>query len=273
MKDLHKQFVFYGENARKWMRKCELLLPEIEKQKIWKKKGYGSIYEYAAKLAGMSRSKVDDCLWILSKIEDKPEIRKVAEEKGLGRVRPIVTLATSENEKFWAEKARKMGRDTLRVYTREFRARPKTQPEETAILMSLKPEIAQKIQKIKGDLSWNDLMEEFLELREEKLKKEKPKPVKTTSRHIPNKIKKHVLKKTGYKCVYPTCKKEAEVLHHTRRFALNKNHDPDTIVPLCKDHHKIAHLGLMEENTWQIHKHPDTADPRYKIDQLVMEYG
>ena len=66
---LHKQFVEYGKNAREWMRKCELLLPEIERKKIWKRKNFLSIYEYAAKLAGMSKHKVDDSLRILRKIE------------------------------------------------------------------------------------------------------------------------------------------------------------------------------------------------------------
>ncbi|KKQ70295.1 MAG: hypothetical protein US92_C0010G0027, partial [Candidatus Peregrinibacteria bacterium GW2011_GWA2_38_36] len=36
-KSLHEKFVFYGKNAREWMRKCTLLLPEIEKHEIWKK--------------------------------------------------------------------------------------------------------------------------------------------------------------------------------------------------------------------------------------------
>ncbi|KKQ69849.1 MAG: hypothetical protein UT33_C0021G0001, partial [Candidatus Peregrinibacteria bacterium GW2011_GWC2_39_14] len=36
-RDLHQKFVFYGKNAREWMRKCTLLLPEIEKHEIWKK--------------------------------------------------------------------------------------------------------------------------------------------------------------------------------------------------------------------------------------------
>src|SRR3989338_3776047 len=86
---LHEQFVGYGQNAKLWMRKCELLLPEIEKMQIWRKKGFASIYEYAAKLAGMNRSKVDDALWILRKIEDKPALIKVASEKGINAVRPV----------------------------------------------------------------------------------------------------------------------------------------------------------------------------------------
>ena len=48
---LHQKFKQYGANAKEWTRKCILLLPDIEKYRIWEQKGFGSIYEYAAKLA------------------------------------------------------------------------------------------------------------------------------------------------------------------------------------------------------------------------------
>jgi len=118
---LHEKFVTYGANAKAWIRKCVLLLPEINRHAIWQKKGFGSIYEYAAKLAGMSRNTVDDALRILEKIEDKPNLRLVAEQKGLGAVRPVATLATSENEKFWARKAAGMSKNTLETYVREYK--------------------------------------------------------------------------------------------------------------------------------------------------------
>jgi hypothetical protein len=94
--ELHEKFVEYGRNAKEWMRKCVLLLPEIEKERIWKKKGFGSIYEYAAKLAGMSRWQVEDALRILKKIGDKPFLQQVVEKKGINSVRPVVTIATKE---------------------------------------------------------------------------------------------------------------------------------------------------------------------------------
>lgn len=67
---LHQKFQKYGANAREWMRKCVVLLPEIEKYRIWEQKGFCSIYEYAAKLAGMSRDQVNEALRILWKVED-----------------------------------------------------------------------------------------------------------------------------------------------------------------------------------------------------------
>ncbi len=118
-KILHKKFQQYGANAREWMRKCILLLPEIEKHRIWEQKKFGSIYEYAAKLAGMSRETVNDALRILKKAEEMPAIKKIIETKGINVVKPIVSILTKENENFWAEKASIMSRHTLETYVRE----------------------------------------------------------------------------------------------------------------------------------------------------------
>lgn len=71
MKNIHEQFVFHGKNANKSLNECKMLLPEIERQMIWREKGFVSIYEYAAKLACMSRGQVDDALRIMKRIEDK----------------------------------------------------------------------------------------------------------------------------------------------------------------------------------------------------------
>ncbi|MEK7085756.1 MAG: hypothetical protein AAB953_01960, partial [Patescibacteria group bacterium] len=118
---LHEKFSEYGRNAKEWTRKCVLLLPEIEKQQVWLKKGFGSIYEYAAKLAGMTRGQVEDALYILRKIEDKQALLKVVEEKGLNSIRPVVAIATEKDQNFWARKAMEMSHHTLATYVREFR--------------------------------------------------------------------------------------------------------------------------------------------------------
>ena len=120
-KIIHEQFVHYGRNAKEWTRKCVLLLPEIERKQIWKKRRFNSLYEYAAKLAGMSRPSVDEALRVLKHVEDKPELKKVIEEKGIQSVRPVATIATQETANFWANKAREMSKNTLEVYVREYK--------------------------------------------------------------------------------------------------------------------------------------------------------
>lgn len=332
---LHEKFVMYGASAKSWMRQCVMLLPEINRRQIWKQKGFGSIYEYAAKLAGMSRNTVDDALRILEKIEDKPNLLLVAQAKGLGAIRPVITTATLDDEKFWAQKAAGMSKHTLETYVREFkkqedqkiiderhqrlseiglfsapldatmetfgnRARPGTDvkgkeseetvnacagaPIETAtITMDLDPKIASMLLKLKGHNDWNTLMQELLEFREEKLKAEEPEPAvqrsdgRSVTRYIPTRIKNHVLKKTNGQCAYPGCAKPYQILHHTQRFALEKTHDPQRLVPLCKGHEAIAHHGLIKRETqdvqnWRLRKNPAFENPTYAIDRKVMSY-
>jgi hypothetical protein len=298
--ELHEKFKLYGANAKEWMKKCILLLPEIHKRKIWAKKKYGSIYEYAAMLAGMSRAKVDEALWIFNKIEDKPELKKIIAEKGLYAVKPIANIVTKETQNFWGEKARIMSRHTLETYVREFKKNtdnswtgPRIENKHSQITpkviisMDLDQEISEKLLKLKGKGAWNELMKQFLELREQQIKQKKEKVEKDTekkadlykaaSRHIPEKIKRLVLYKSNNQCAFPECKNPYEILHHTDRFALSKFHNPDKIVPLCKCHEQLAHLGLIENEElqpeyWRVRQKPEINDLKYMIDKRVLEH-
>lgn len=293
---IHNQFVTYGRNAREWMRKCEMLLPHIDHYKIWEKKGYKNIYHYASVLAGMNKAKVDSVLWTMKKIEDKKEILKVAEEKGLNAVRPIANMINLENQSFWAEKAREMSMHTLEVYAKEYKKEDiakSCRATRKVVGMDLEIEIIEQLEKLKGKEDWNELMKKLLELHEEKLQSEKPETVKVTagvdkpeavlanqqysSRNIPLRIKKYIINRTNGQCAFPGCKKEYKILHHTERFSLNKEHNPDTIVALCKSHERLVHKGFVaneneQPQNWKFQKNPNTLDPKFAVDQLVAKY-
>jgi len=302
---IHEKFVEYGTNAKEWMRKCVFLLPEIEKRRIWEKKGFLNIFEYAGKIAGMSRETVVDSLRIIKKIEDKPNLKEVAMQKGLNCIKPIVTIATKENEKYWAEKVKEMSKNTLAVFVKGLRGAKKhdnleqqaifeeseragPSQQKAMILMVLDPEIAENLEKLKGNGSWDELMKELLGLRNKQLEIEKQKiinsemkkSVKLGSRHIPVAVKRHVLKKTNGFCAFPGCKKDGEILHHTQRFALKKTHNPDKIVYLCTAHERLAHLGLvqnedMSSENWKIREKPDADyenSAKKSIDQVVKQF-
>lgn len=269
--NIHEQFIEYGRNAKLWLTKCKLLLPEIARQEIWRKKGFGSIYEYAAKLAGMSRGMVDETLWILEKVEKMPEIMKVVEKKGLNSVRPIVSIVNSENAAFWAEKAEEMSKHTLQAFVQQ--VRPGTNLE-VEILMHLSPALADRLEKLRGNMSWNEFIEKvFYALDQIK----KPPSKITGSRHIPNPIQNYVKNKHARLCHFPNCKKRGEILHHTQRFALEKVHDPDRLVYLCEQHERLAHHGLIENeekpaHMWKIKVYAEKSGWKYFIDQKVAKY-
>lgn len=320
-KILHEKFQKYGANAREWTRKCALLLPEIAKHRIWEQKRFGDIYEYAAKLAGMSRPVVDDSLRVLRKIEDKPDLQKVVELKGIGAVRPVAAIATPETQAFWAEKAMQMSKHTLEVYVRDLardnilgetgveNSRPgtgnvannpdqqaislfedafsdttithkNTSPECTpkrTIVIQVEPEIAEKLEKLKGQGDWNELLKKLLTEREAHLEAQKPQAVKAKSRHLPAAIQKHVEARTNGNCSHPGCTKPMEIKHHTKRFGLEKTHNPDQIQGLCKEHERIAHLGLIENEEshpadWKLRKEAKIDEPKFEIDKIVQKF-
>lgn len=292
--ELHLQFERCGTNVKEWMQKCSLLLPKIHRRKIWAKKGFGSTYEYAAKLAGMSRWQVDSALWVLNKIEDRPELMKVVEEKGINAVRPVVTISTSENEGFLAEKARELTVRELEVFVRGIKEGKcndevseklqveslhvhKSQPVKITLSMELEPEVVEQLKKLKGEKEWSELMKEFMQFREERLESEKPDPVVATSRHVSAEVERFVRLRDGNTCVFPGCFKPCAVLHHVDGFAVQKVHDPDKIYCLCGGHHDLAHRGLIENENilpkfWRVRGGPDRASPRFWVDQRFGEY-
>lgn len=118
---IHRQFSEYGRNAKEWLRKCQLLLPQIEKQKIWHKKRFKSIYEYAAKLAGMNHDQVNEYLRVLHKAEIFPSLMRVIEQKGINSVKPVLGIINQENVGLLTEKAMTMNKNTLEVFVRYVR--------------------------------------------------------------------------------------------------------------------------------------------------------
>ena len=57
-KQLYERCRLIGLNAKKWLRAFAVLLPEVERRQLYKKYGFHSIFEFAAKLAGMRKKVV-----------------------------------------------------------------------------------------------------------------------------------------------------------------------------------------------------------------------
>ncbi len=183
---VYADFELCGQNAKKWMNKCVMMLPEVNRRRIWEKKGFSCIYEFAAKLAGMSRDKVNEGLRVMARTEGLSELRKVVEKKGIWAVRPVLRVVNEENQGFWAEKAKTMSkgvletyvRDTLSAEKRRKNGRPGTAKNDgvpvdkpnqlSKIEINVSAEIAEKLMDMKGDDSWEDLMNELIVLKQER---------------------------------------------------------------------------------------------------------
>ncbi len=260
----------YGGRARLWRQKFAGLLPEVFRRRLFERHGFGSIFEFAAKLAGMSEEQVRIVLNLGRKFERTPVLKALLENGAVSvnKLARVVSVATQENQEFWADQARLLPKSALETLAKDYRiayaaecqsglfepkAWHKSLPghelgDKTASLQALKlsAEIIEKLFDLRQKgIDINALLTEFLEKRTMEIAQEKEAlAAKTTtakSRYIPAEIKKLLQKEHGTKCSIYGCQKDAETIHHTQKFALSKNHNPHFLAPLCKNHHIISH--------------------------------
>ncbi len=86
---------------------------------------------------------------------------------------------------------------------------------------------------------------EFLDKREDEIVQAKvmvtEKAPASSSRYIPARIRQIIAKEYGTKCAIPHCSKPSDEIHHTARYSMIRNHNPNFLAPLCRQHHEIAH--------------------------------
>jgi len=368
-----------GANIRKFQREFACYLPEVEKRRLYKHHHCHTLYEFAAKLAGMTKETVDEILKVHQKLADKQMLINLMMEQGWGKLRIVASIATVETQEFWVEKVREMSKMTLQTFVNELKKQATARanelptelenslPNENAGLMdgqtisstevsapihiaqqfdlfgdensrtgSGKPmEISQKTamtfklddeaetklkifkhrleKKTKELQDWNQTIKELLKIVEQHESCTKPKAQQTPEpirqkkiaekdarpqeqetreitkdeiqkslpacdkRYIPACVRRYLEQKYHGKCGFPNCKNPSEITHHTRRFSLKPNHDPDFIVPLCKPHERLAHHGLIqnEESSpekWQIKLNPNKNSPKHAIDRIVQQF-
>lgn len=245
----------YGAQARLWRQKFAGLLPEVYKRHLYKKKGFGSIFEFAAKLAGMSKDQVSRVLNLDEAFEDKPVLKAMLEkgEVSVNKLARIASVATSENEEFWAQQVKVLPKSALETLVRDEKFSSAEKHEEPVPGhnfsdkdLQLLPEVKKKLLELqqKG-IDINAFILESLEKREQEIVDEKneiaSKMTANRSRHIPVQIENILTKEYGTKCAIPNCEMQAEEIHHTERYSISKTHNPFFLAPLCKNHHVIAH--------------------------------
>jgi predicted CopG family antitoxin len=252
---LHTIFKEKGAKAKHYMRQCIGMIPEIYRLRIYEDEGFGSIYEYAAKLAGISRLQVDTVLRLEKRFEDKPALKEalVNGEVSHHKLVRIASIATEENQEELAYKVRILPKSALETFVRDEKFQnpdglfkpgnsPKSLPGQT---LDLNEEVTEKLLELQNKgLDVNEILLELLEKREKEIEEEKEQLSQETtskSRYIPVKIKQNLHKEYGTKCAIPHCTKPAEAIHHTQRYAVAQSHDPRYLAPLCREHHLIAH--------------------------------
>ncbi|MBI4994966.1 hypothetical protein HZC21_04980 [Candidatus Peregrinibacteria bacterium] len=120
-KELFKKCQMYGAAARLWRQKFIGLLPEVNRRRLYERKGFSSILEFAAKLCGLSKEQVYLTLNLEKRFENKPILKKILEngEVSINKLTRIASIATSENEEELAEKIKILPKNALETWVRD----------------------------------------------------------------------------------------------------------------------------------------------------------
>jgi len=111
----------FGARALEARRKFLGLLPEVERRRLYEKKGFRTIYDFAAKLAGVTRNHVDDILNADRSFEDKPVLKALLEngEVSVNKLIRVISIATKENQEELAEKLKILPKSALETMVRD----------------------------------------------------------------------------------------------------------------------------------------------------------
>jgi len=262
-KELYALAKRFGEEALAARRKFAGLLPEVARRRLYEKKGYSCLYEFAAKLVGMSRDLVNTVLRLDQKFEDKPVLHEALIEGKISanKLVRIASIATTENQEELATKIETLSNRAVEVFVQDYKIEKGLQKPERVLhvqTLQLDSDVQEKLIELqqKG-ININEILRNALQQREQTIAKEKEELSRQerqkdqdrtligypNSRHMPAKVERVIKAEYGTKCSEPGCHKPAEHIHHENLFSKSHSHDPMHLKPLCKGHHELAHAG------------------------------
>jgi hypothetical protein len=310
--ELYAKCQEYGYHARIWKRRFAGLLGEVAQRSLYRRQGYASIYEFAFKLGSMSEASVDKILRLSEKLADKPNLHSmlVSGEQGWSKIEKVAFIATQETDAAWAKKVETMTQAGLESYVQTLREQgvdltESTLPSELTLKSKkdaawanfhfpVSPELERslrmlkfKLEKERGvSLTYNEVLQTLMvqngpstpqmliQICPECAAK---KAAEAEGRSIPNSVQRLLFARYAGFCAFPNCKHPSTSFHHTRRFSLNRSHDPDAIIPLCTPHERLVHSGLIanEEDPpsqWRLLSRANSSHPKFQIDQKVQMF-
>lgn len=265
--ELYKKFSEYGKMALDARQKCIGLLPEIYKRKIYKKNGFASIYECAAKLAGLSKEQVDIALRLERRFADKPLLHQalVKGEVSINKLTKIVSIATVENQQDLVESVKMLSVRAIETMVRDQKTLH-VQSQNTIFSeeLQLDEDVRHQLLKMqKEGLDINNLLKQFFTVQPAESAEE-------SSRYIPASVKNILYQEFGDKCSVPGCNRSYKEIHHLIPYALIRAHNPRLMAQLCQQHHEIAHA--LHAKSWLykasiLHKSPSRQPPLPQFQQ------
>lgn len=248
---LFELFRDYGAKALLYRQKCIGMLPEINKRRLHLQHGCASIFEFAAKFAGLSHEQVKRVLSLNDHFYNKPALKQALEsgEVSVNKLARIAAVASTENQEMLAAASRTLSKNALDTLARDIRQLDKKVAPSDFVpghKVELAPPVQERLYALQQrGIDVNLLISEMLDRREREISEKKmvmafERP-RAGSRHVPVAVKRLVMAEYGRGCSVPGCARPAVALHHAARFALTRNHDPRFLAPMCAGHHELAH--------------------------------
>ncbi|MFA6917604.1 MAG: hypothetical protein WC285_02080 [Candidatus Gracilibacteria bacterium] len=113
----------YGERTRFWRQKFTGLIPEVFRRRLYEKKGFSSIFEFAKKLAGLSEEQVRLVLNLEKRFSETPVLKSLLVEGkvSINKLARIVSIAKPENDMFLATQVQILSKSAVETLVRDER--------------------------------------------------------------------------------------------------------------------------------------------------------
>jgi hypothetical protein len=121
----------YGTASLIWRQKFTGLLPEVNRRRLYERKGFSSVFEFAFKLCGLSAEQVSLALNLEKRFEKMPVLKKMLEngEVSINKLTRVASIATVENQDELAEKVKILPVRALETLVRDERFAMKNDEE------------------------------------------------------------------------------------------------------------------------------------------------
>ncbi len=113
----------YGTQALEARRKFLGLLPEVNRRRLYEKKGFSSIFVFAFRLAGVSEEQVRRVLNLERRFRDKPMLQSllINGEVSMNKLVHVAAIATPENQEELADKLKLLPKSAIETLARDVR--------------------------------------------------------------------------------------------------------------------------------------------------------
>ena len=254
--ELWSRIVMFGEAARKWRQKFLGLLPEVARRELWKRHGFESVFVFAFKVGGVSEKQVRMVLGLEQRFLETPRLHSLLVEGvvSVNKLARVASIATVENQEMLANQVQLLSQSAVETFVRDVRSESpvlraqKVESENKTLEcqeFELTSELVERLNNLqRKGVDVDELLTEFLDKREDEIAQVKTdlgEVSGSSNRYIPVGVRRIIAKEYGTKCAIPHCSKPSNEIHHTARFSMIRNHNPNFLAPLCRQHHEIAH--------------------------------